>query len=80
MTDEELQQILRRIPSKESNPPQTLRLGGVVRIKSGAFQFFTGKIERINQTKALLRIVVMIFDQTKIIRLNLSDVEELSGA
>ena len=37
------------------------RLGDMVRIKTGLFASFTGKIEGINQAKLLLKVVVEIF-------------------
>jgi len=56
---------------------QTFRLGDTVRIMSGPFASFTGKIEGINQSKALLLINVIIYGRTKPIRLNFADVEVL---
>ena len=54
---------------------QTFRLGDTVRILSGPFSSFTGKIEGINQSKALLLVEVAIYGRTKPIRLNYSQVE-----
>lgn len=54
---------------------QTFRLGDTVRIMSGPFASFTGKIEGINQSKALLLIKVAIYGRTQPIRLNFADVE-----
>jgi transcriptional antiterminator NusG len=49
-----------------------------VRIKSGPFTEFTGKIEGINQAKALLKVRVRIYGRTEPIKLNFSDVEAVS--
>jgi transcription termination/antitermination protein NusG len=57
---------------------QTFRLGDVVRILSGPFASFTGQVEGINQSKALLLVKVAIYGRTKPIRLNFADVEVLS--
>lgn len=54
---------------------QTFRLGDTVRITAGPFISFTGKIEGINQAKALLKVKVAIYGRTKPIRLNFADVE-----
>ena len=59
---------------------QTFRLGDTVRIVSGPFVSFTGKIEGINQVKALLKVKVAIYGRTKPIKLNLADVENLSAS
>jgi transcriptional antiterminator NusG len=57
---------------------QTFRLGDTVRIVSGPFVSFTGKIEGINQSKSLLQVKVAIYGRNKPIRLNFADVEVLS--
>jgi len=49
---------------------QTFRLGDTVRIVSGPFVSFTGKIEGINQSKALLQVKVAIYGRNTPIRLN----------
>ena len=54
---------------------QTLRLGDAVRIISGPFISFTGTIEGINCSKALLKVKVAIYGRDKPITLNFSDVE-----
>jgi transcriptional antiterminator NusG len=54
---------------------QIFRLGDTVRIMSGPFVSFTGKIEGINQSKALLQVKVAIYGRNKPIRLNFADVE-----
>ena len=57
---------------------QTFRLGDTVRILSGPFVSFTGKIEGINQDKALLKVKVAIYGRNKPIKLDFSDVEVVS--
>ena len=56
---------------------QTFRLGDTVRILSGPFVSFTGKIEGINQDKALLKVKVTIYGRHQPIKLNFSDVERV---
>ena len=56
---------------------QTFRLGDTVRILSGPFASFTGKIEGINQAKALLKVKVAIYGRDDAIKLNFSDVEQV---
>jgi transcriptional antiterminator NusG len=55
----------------------TFRLGDVVRIKSGAFAAFTGRVEGINQAKRLLKVVVDIFGRVTPVKLKFSDVEKV---
>ena len=58
-------------------PTQTLRLGDNVRIVSGPFVSFTGKIEGINQAKTLLKVKVAIYGRNNPIKVGFSDVEKL---
>ena len=63
----------------ESNKKRIFRLGDTVRIITGSFNAFTGKIEGINQAKALLKINVSIYGRTTAITFKFSDVELVSG-
>ena len=56
---------------------RTFRLGDSVRIRSGPFLAFTGRIEGINQSKALVKIRVDIFGRYRAIKLSFTDVEKI---
>ena len=56
----------------------TFRLGDRVRIRSGPFAAFTGKIEGINQARRLLKVVVEIFGRATPIKLKFSEVDKVS--
>ena len=77
MTEDEIQRMLRGIPDKNSR--FTFRLGDTVRIKSGPFASFTGKVEGINQAKSLLKVMVNIFGRAKPVKLRFLDVEKVSA-
>jgi transcriptional antiterminator NusG len=55
----------------------TFRLGDMVRIKSGAFAAFTGKIEGINQTRSLLKVKVNLYGLEQIAKIKFSEAEKL---
>jgi transcription termination/antitermination protein NusG len=57
---------------------RVFRLGDSVRIVSGPFAAFTGKIEGINQAKALLKVKVTIFGRVEPVKLNFWEVENAS--
>ena len=63
----------------ETREMQMFRLGDTVRIKSGSFAAFTGRIEGINQAKALLKIVVEIFGRSTSVKLKFTEVEQVSS-
>ena len=69
MTDDEIPRMFNR--------RFTVRLGDTVRIKSGPFATFTGKVEGINQAKALLKVMVNILGHAKPIKLSFLDVEKV---
>ena len=77
MTDDEIWRMLQGIPSRRESR-FTVKLGDIVRIKSGPFQSFTGKVEGINQAKSLLKVMVNIFGRTKPVKLRILDVEKVS--
>jgi len=76
MTEDEIQRILRGIPDKNSR--FTFRLGETLRIKSGPFQNFTGRVEAINQAKALLKVSVNVFGRVQPIEIRFLDIEKIS--
>lgn len=51
--------------------------GEVVRIKVGAFQSFTGRIEELDEERAMLKVMVRIFGRTEPIELRFVDVEKI---
>ena len=54
-------------------------VGEIVRIKSGAFQCFTGRIEMVDRDKATLRVIVKIFGRHEPIELRFIDVEKVTS-
>ncbi|MCA1615306.1 MAG: KOW motif-containing protein [Acidobacteria bacterium] len=58
--------------------PTYYRLGEVVRIRSGPFASFTGRIEGVNRAKGLLKVVVEIFGRVTPVRLRFADVDKFS--
>jgi len=52
--------------------------GEMVRIKNGAFQNFTARIEEVDQEKATLKVRVKIFGRTQPIELTFLDVEKIT--
>ena len=79
MTEDEIQRMLQGIPNKKESR-FTFRLGDTVRIKSGPFQSFTGKVEGINQSKSLLKVMVNISGRAKPVKLRFLDVEKVSAS
>jgi transcriptional antiterminator NusG len=59
-------------------PRFSYSVGEMVRIKVGAFQAFTGRIEEVNDEKATLRVKVSIFGRPEPIELGFLDVEKLT--
>jgi len=53
------------------------RLGDSVRILTGPFASFTGKVEGINQSKSLLKVKVDIFGRATPVKVAFLDAEKL---
>jgi transcriptional antiterminator NusG len=53
------------------------RLGEIVRIKTGPFGSFAGRIEGINQSRRLLKVAVEIFGRRAPVKLSFADVEKI---
>ena len=76
MTDDEIHGMLQDIPARK-NSRFTFRLGDKIRIKSGPFTAFTGKVEGINQAKGLVKVMVNIYGRLKPVKLRFLDVEKV---
>jgi len=55
------------------------RLGDAVRIKSGPYTEFMGKVEGINQSKSLLKVEIEIFGRATPVKVRFSDAEKVES-
>jgi len=58
-------------------PKFSYSVGEMVRIKVGAFQSFTGRIEEVDEDSATLKVMVKIFGRHQPIELSLLEVEKI---
>jgi len=78
----EVDQIVHNIEvaTEKPKPKFSYAAGETVRIKSGPFQSFTGKVEEVNDDKATLKVTVTIFGRSTPVELNFLDVEKVTFA
>ena len=79
LTQSEVDQIVHNIEvaTEKPKPKFSYAIEEVVRIKSGPFASFTGKVEEVNEEKATLKVTVTIFGRATPVELNFLDVEKL---
>jgi transcriptional antiterminator NusG len=82
LTQTEVDQIVHNveIAAEKPKPKFSYEIGEVVRIKSGPFASFTGKVEEINEEKTTLKVTVTIFGRSTPVELNFLDVEKVTFA
>jgi transcriptional antiterminator NusG len=78
----EVDQIVHNIEvaTEKPKPKFTYQMGEVVRIKSGPFASFTGKVEEVNEDKALLKVSITIFGRSTPYELSFLEVEKVTFA
>ncbi len=82
LTQEEVDQIVHNIEvaTEKPKPKFTYEVGEVVRIKSGPFASFTGKVEDVNEEKTTLKVSITIFGRSTPYELGFLDVEKVTFA
>ena len=66
--------------AEKPKPKFTYTNGEVVRIKSGPFASFTGKVEDVNEEKTTLKVSITIFGRSTPYELSFLDVEKVTFA
>ncbi len=77
LQDSEIQDILEAIESPERRPKTKWSKDEVVRVTSGPFTDFTGKVEDINVEKEKLKVLISIFGRDTPVELDFAQVERL---
>jgi transcriptional antiterminator NusG len=77
LQDKEIQAILEAIEAPDRKPKVKWSKDDVVRVVSGPFADFTGKIEEVNIQKEKLKVLISIFGRDTPVELDFSQVERL---
>ncbi len=82
LTADEVNQIVHNVTeaAEKPKPKFSYTLGETVRIKSGPFASFTGKVEEVNEDKTTLKVTVTIFGRSTPVELSFLDVEKVTFA
>jgi transcriptional antiterminator NusG len=82
LTQEEVDQIVHNIAlaTEKPKPKFSYEVGEVVRIKSGPFASFTGKVEEVNEDKSTLKVSITIFGRSTPYELSFLEVEKVTFA
>ena len=76
MPEGEFKMVFRQTPGRVRKPLGTFRVGDTVRVKSGPFALFRGRVEGINQARSLVKVSVEILGETTPLKLRFSDIEK----
>jgi len=77
LQDNEIQDILDAIESPDRRPKVKWSKDDVVRVTSGPFTDFTGKIEEVNAEKEKLKVLISIFGRDTPVELDFGQVERM---
>jgi transcriptional antiterminator NusG len=74
---EEVKSILKQMGFDENKPRVAFDVGDIVRVISGPFQNFDGKIEEVNLERGKLRVIISMFGRETPIELDFDQVEKI---
>jgi transcriptional antiterminator NusG len=77
LQEKEIQLILDSVRGDVPTPVVKFEKGEVVRVVSGPFSEFTGKIEEVNADKEKLRVLISIFGRDTPVELDFQQVEKV---
>lgn len=77
LQDKEVQAILTALESPDRHPKIRWQKDEIVRVRSGPFTDFTGKIEEVSPQKEKLKVLISIFGRDTPVELDFSEVEKL---
>ena len=77
LQDKEVRHILDTLEGTAPTPVVKFEKGEVVRVTSGPFTEFTGKIEEVNADKEKLRVLISIFGRDTPVELDFQQVEKV---
>lgn len=77
LQDKEIQEILDAIEAPDRRPKVKWSKDEIVRVTSGPFTDFTGKIEEVNVEKEKLKVLISIFGRDTPVELGFGQVERL---
>ncbi len=77
LQDKEIQAILDAIEAPDRRPKVKWSKDEVVRVTTGPFTDFTGKIEEVNVEKEKLKVLISIFGRDTPVELDFGQVERL---
>src|SRR5664280_1559195 len=77
LQDREIQSILDAIEAPDRRPKVKWSKDEVVRVTSGPFTDFTGKVEEVNTEKEKLKVLISIFGRDTPVELDFGQVERL---
>jgi transcription termination/antitermination protein NusG len=82
LTQAEVDQIVHNVEvaAEKPKPKFLYEVGEVVRIKSGPFASFTGKVEDVNEEKTTLKVSITIFGRSTPYELSFLEVEKVTFA
>lgn len=77
MTDEEIQNIMRRIDESREKPRVPWQRGDTVRVTEGPFADFPGKVEEVFPDRSKLKVLLTIFGRDTPVDLDFNQVEKV---
>lgn len=77
LSPQEVDHILGKIEEETSKPKPSWQKGESVRVISGPFTDFTGKVEEVNMNRETMRVLIPIFGRETAVELSYTEIEKI---
>ncbi|HIE52829.1 MAG TPA: transcription termination/antitermination factor NusG [Armatimonadetes bacterium] len=77
LSPQEVENILTKIQEEAAKPKPSWQKGEIIRVISGPFADFTGRVEEVNMNRETMKVMISIFGRETPVELSYTEIEKI---